>query len=166
MLVLLGILEDRAKSHTFDYSSTQLLAQWLKDIIVALPQLSEATQSLAGLADSVEISTGRGQSEIWAIFRRDGDEKIDDDLRSAVHRVRDPSKFPLLVDPELTRQFCVILSCKPSLPNKRQQTSKSKSCKICCAVSLKSSLRQTHNGSIGGVWLVSNCTLFQLYRRR
>jgi len=90
---LLNILEDRARAATFDYSSTQLLAQWLQEIIRESPELEQAATSLAGLAQSVEISTGRGQSEIWSIFRRDSDGKTDVELRDAVSRVRDPSMF-------------------------------------------------------------------------
>jgi midasin len=93
ILVFLSILEDRAKSATFDYSSTQLLATWLQDVIAGIPQLDQAAKSLAGLADSVEISTGRGQSEVWAMFRRDSDGQTDEELRKAVLRVRDPSKL-------------------------------------------------------------------------
>jgi len=62
-------------------------------MIAGLSHLGQAAQSLTGLVDSVEISTGRGQSEIWALFRRDSDGHTDEDLRKAVLRVRDPSKL-------------------------------------------------------------------------
>ena len=91
LLTLLDILEARAKQTDFDYSATQLLASWLGEGLSALPELSEASQALQGLSNSVEIVTGRGQSEIWSLFRADRPQ-LTDDLRTAISRVRDPSE--------------------------------------------------------------------------
>jgi hypothetical protein len=89
LLVLLDILESRAKQPDFDYSATQLLASWLAEGLVVLPELSEAMPALQGLSSSVEISAGRGQSQIWSLFRTE-QPHLSDDLRIAISRVRDP----------------------------------------------------------------------------
>jgi midasin len=101
LLVLLDILENRAKETDFDYSATQLLASWLGEGLAALPELAEAATTLQGLSSSVEIVTGRGQSEIWSLFRADRQEFLED-LRVAIGRVRDPSTCSPECNPKAT----------------------------------------------------------------
>lgn len=96
ILVLLGILESRARSTTFDFSATQLLAQWLRDLLSNVPTLQSSLIHLNSLAQTVEITTGQGQSEIWALMRKPDDRLIlEEGTRALLNNVRDPGQLPL-----------------------------------------------------------------------
>ena len=53
----------------FDYSATQLLAEWIKASISTVPALASVSGQLDSLAKTVALETGRGQAEIWSMFR-------------------------------------------------------------------------------------------------
>lgn len=92
--VLLGLLEARAKATTFDYSATQLLAQWLREVISDIPALHNSLAQLGTLAQSVEITTGQGQSEVWAMIRKSSNcSVLDDTFKASLRRVRDPGEL-------------------------------------------------------------------------
>ena len=56
-------------SDTFDVSSTQLLVEWLRPELERSPLLVPAQDELHSLAQAIQLKSGLGQSEIWALFR-------------------------------------------------------------------------------------------------
>ncbi len=69
MHVHLILVERYSLSETLDYSSTQLLAGWLRPAVQYFPLLAPALEKLDHLAKAVNITSGLGQTEIWAMFR-------------------------------------------------------------------------------------------------
>jgi midasin len=67
--ILLTLLEKRNSGDVFDYSATQLLAEWIKTSISAVPALSSVTGQLDSLAKTVALETGKAQAQIWSMFR-------------------------------------------------------------------------------------------------
>ena len=155
LLVLLDILETRAKQTDFDYSATQLLASWLGEGLAALPELAEVAQALRGLSSSVEIVTGRGQSEIWSLFRTDRP-RLSDDLRTAISRVSDPSECPSWVGRDSAdAQSCGTQYCKPWRPTEPKTPTLKRSCRRCWLICKRRGFRVA-GGSIGTCWLESS----------
>jgi hypothetical protein len=95
LLVLVGLLEDRARAPAFDYSATQLLASWLQDILSGFPVLAAATEKLIGLSQSVKTIRGLGQAQIWTSFRDDHQLNPDTlQILDLIAQVTDPCKCP------------------------------------------------------------------------
>jgi midasin len=82
LTVLLTLLEIRTSGDVFDYSSTQLLAEWMQSSLASLPALSAIGDLLTTVSRAVQLSTGQGQSQIWALFR-DGSGHVFDSDTSA-----------------------------------------------------------------------------------
>ncbi|WWD21566.1 hypothetical protein CI109_106052 [Kwoniella shandongensis] len=67
--VYVQLIEEHAKSTTFDYSSTKLLASWLDEEIKDIAALAPVLEMLQSLAKAVQLTTGMGQTQIWMLFR-------------------------------------------------------------------------------------------------
>jgi hypothetical protein len=66
---LVYLVEHHASGEIFDYSATQLLATWCRELLERLYGLRDVLPFLQGLAQSVNLTTGLGQAQIWSIFR-------------------------------------------------------------------------------------------------
>jgi midasin len=69
VLVFVTLLEEHAKTTTFDYSATQLLSTWLQKMLQTFPTMAREQEKLQGLAQAVSITRGLGQAEVWSVFR-------------------------------------------------------------------------------------------------
>lgn len=81
---------------TFDFSSTQLLAEWLRPELDKSPLLAPAQKDLRHLAQSVQITSGLGQTEIWMLFRilgEDISQQIPAELMASLETVDDQGQF-------------------------------------------------------------------------
>ncbi|WVW78385.1 hypothetical protein I302_100339 [Kwoniella bestiolae CBS 10118] len=67
--VYLLLMEEHAKSTTFNYSSTRLLASWLDEELQALPFFGSILERLQGLVKAVQLTSGLGQTQVWMLFR-------------------------------------------------------------------------------------------------
>jgi midasin len=90
------LVEDRARGEAFDYSSTQLLAGWLKSDMTRLPAFAPVMSKLAGLAQAVQLTSGMGQAEIWSLFRLEtlvsGEPELMQGLVGSVEGISDRGK--------------------------------------------------------------------------
>jgi midasin len=93
--ILLTLLEQRNSGDVFDYSATQLLAEWITTSLSELPALSSVAGQLESLAKTVALETGKGQAQVWTMFRDgsngpfDGDDISLQRLNSVVdHRLK------------------------------------------------------------------------------
>ncbi|WVQ98136.1 hypothetical protein IAU59_005258 [Kwoniella sp. CBS 9459] len=68
------LIEEHAKTTAFDYSSTKLLATWLDEELQYLPALHPVLSKLQSLAKNVQLTSGLGQAQIWALLRDSHDE--------------------------------------------------------------------------------------------
>ena len=93
MQVHLTLMELHAMAETFDYSSTQILSEWMHTVLRPFPPLAPALDKLDTLAQAVEITSGLYQSEIWAMFRDNGHKRLRDavapDLLHALEGIDD-----------------------------------------------------------------------------
>lgn len=69
LMVLVHLIEQRAQGQVFDYSSTQLLAVWSRAIVEDVPALQAVLPHLEELAQSLTLTRGLGQAQIWTLFR-------------------------------------------------------------------------------------------------
>lgn len=84
LMVLLTLLETRNSGDVFDYSSTQLLAEWMQSSLATLPALNAIGDLLSVVARAVQLSTGQGQSQIWSLFRDGSRHALDSDTYAPV----------------------------------------------------------------------------------
>ncbi|WVR04698.1 hypothetical protein IAU60_001709 [Kwoniella sp. DSM 27419] len=103
--VYVQLIEEHAKSTSFDYSSTKLLAGWLEEDIKCLPFLSPVLAKLEGLVKTVQLTQGHGQSEIWALFR---DLQCESSVQQEVKRLAALANN--IVDPELRSSVLLALA--------------------------------------------------------
>ena len=102
IIVLLATLEDRTMSTMFDYSAVQFLADCLRSAVSQVPCLGTIGPRLDALSQTVEITSGRGQSEIWSFFRSVREHDLTDGaLLEAIKQVRDPGKLTMNQAPSL-----------------------------------------------------------------
>jgi midasin len=86
LCILLTLLEKRNSGDVFDYSATQLLAEWIKSAISPVPALSSVTSQLDSLARTVALETGKAQAQIWTMFR-DGSDGLFDGQDALLERL-------------------------------------------------------------------------------
>ncbi|EIW71201.1 hypothetical protein TREMEDRAFT_37629 [Tremella mesenterica DSM 1558] len=89
--VFVYLLEKYGQINTFDYSATQILARWMREIISQVPVLSTQSDNLDELAKAVEITTGLGQNVIWSLYRDSENRDIEPELMKIIERVEDPT---------------------------------------------------------------------------
>lgn len=69
LTVLLTSLEQRNSGEVFDYSSTQLLAEWIIDALPKHDLFRPISATATTLAQSLALTAGHGQAQIWTLFR-------------------------------------------------------------------------------------------------
>lgn len=95
MELLLQHLEDRCRTEVFDYSAVGLIAEWLDQELSALSGAEKLTQLVNKSIQHIQTTSGRGQSEIWSMFRsaHEVEQVIPEDLLSMADACRDPSEY-------------------------------------------------------------------------
>jgi hypothetical protein len=73
MYILVSLIEDHAKSNTFDFSATQLLATWMNELLLDFALFSDVMDKLPDLVSEVKLNAGFGQFELWSAFLQQGD---------------------------------------------------------------------------------------------
>lgn len=71
VFMFLGLLEEHSKAETFDYSSVQLLATWLREQLDNITLSSDVGKAIAALAKATTLTRGLGQAGVWMLFRSD-----------------------------------------------------------------------------------------------
>ncbi|OCF32527.1 midasin [Kwoniella heveanensis BCC8398] len=102
--VYVYLIEEHAKTSTFDYSSTKLLATWLDEELQHLPALTPVLEKLQGLVKNVQLTSGLGQSQVWALLR---EARGDGTTRAEMTRF---ALSLLTFDPELRQSILNALS--------------------------------------------------------
>ncbi|WVQ75947.1 hypothetical protein IAR50_005582 [Cryptococcus sp. DSM 104548] len=69
IMTYVQLIQEHAKSATFDYSSTKLLAKWVEEEIEGIEAFAPVFETLQNLAKTVQLTSGMGQDQIWALFR-------------------------------------------------------------------------------------------------
>ncbi|ODO08666.1 midasin [Cryptococcus wingfieldii CBS 7118] len=69
ILAYVQLIQEHAKSTTFDYSSTKLLAKWIEDEMEGIQIFAPVLETLRNLAKTVQLTSGMGQDQIWTLFR-------------------------------------------------------------------------------------------------
>lgn len=86
---LVGMVEMGARSATFDYSSVNLLASWIRDAVQAEPELANAEEVLNRLAQTLQLTTGLAQTEIWTAFQERVVARLSSETVAKVDTIRD-----------------------------------------------------------------------------
>lgn len=88
--VLLVLLASRNSGVVFDYSSTQLLAKWIDEAIPAVPAFQAISAAVSSLGQSLALTTGLGQAQVWSMFREGAATlHLDAHLLDQVSRIED-----------------------------------------------------------------------------
>ena len=90
---LLHLVEYHAQSTTFDYSATNLLAEWIRIAVNKVPALAAAASLVNALGETLQLTSGLAQTEVWNAFRDVSE--LDSELIVKMNAVRDTSKHSI-----------------------------------------------------------------------
>lgn len=100
---MVTLLEKHSLDLDFDYSSTQLLGQWMSEFIEKNQFLSPLSSSIKALGSSSIITRGLGQSEIWTLFKHEPTNgPVSAEWKALIERaeqVQDPSELTCIPIP-------------------------------------------------------------------
>lgn len=135
-MILVYLVEQHASGDIFDYSATQLLAAWSRDLLDQLPALHSVVAQLQGLARSVILTKGMGQAEVWSLFRDGAIEniarKLDPEVLQRIHSVKDIGESKQVIcGQSLILQLCGIIWSRPCLLRPNPRTTPAKDSSIC-----------------------------------